>query len=153
VLLLLFELENDRYALDARQVAEVLPLVCIKQIPHPPRGVAGVINYRGAPVPVIDLAELMLGRAARTRLSTRLVVVHYPDEHSQKRLLGLIAERATETIRRPDTDFVASGVTIDQAPYLGPIATDARGIVQLVDVSTLLPMSVRDVLFKQTVEN
>ncbi len=153
MLLLLFRLENDRYALDARQVAEVLPLVRITRMPSPPPGVAGLVDYRGAPLPVIDLAELLLGRPSRRLLSTRLVLVHYPDENRQTRLLGLIAEDATETVRRPDTDFVASGVTIEDAPYLGPIATDARGIVQLVDVSTLLPPSVREVLFKQPVEN
>lgn len=153
MLFLLFELENDRYALDARRVVEVLPLVRITRVPHAPRGVGGILNYRGAPIPVIDLAELMLGRPARARLSTRLVVVHHSDEDGRERLVGLIAERATEVMRRPERDFVASGVAIDQTPYLGPIATDARGIVQLVDVSTLLPPAICDVLFKQAAEH
>jgi chemotaxis-related protein WspB len=37
------------------------------------------------------------------------------------------------------------------APYLGPVITDARGLVQWVDVTKLLPETVRDVLFKQPV--
>jgi chemotaxis-related protein WspB len=37
------------------------------------------------------------------------------------------------------------------APYLGPVITDARGLVQRVDVTRLLPETVRDVLFKQPV--
>ena len=107
----------------------------------------GLFNYRGAPVPVIDLSQLTLGRPAARRLSTRIVLVHYPDADGRTRLLGLIAERATQTVRREPTDFVSSGVTSDGAPYLGPVATDARGLLQWIDVRTLLPPAVRDVLF------
>jgi chemotaxis-related protein WspB len=149
MLFLLLELGPDRYALDARQVAEVLPLVSITRLPQAPPSVAGILNYRGAPVPVIDVSQLMRGRPAERRLSTRIVLVHYPDVGGQQRLLGLIAERATHTVRREETDFVPSGVTSEGAPYLGPVATDARGLLQWLDARTLLPASVRDVLFRQ----
>jgi chemotaxis-related protein WspB len=153
MLFLLFQLAQDRYALDAGQVAEVLPWIDIKQIPQAPREVAGVFNYRGAPVPVIDLSQLTLGQPAQRRLSTRIILVHYPDDNNETRLLGLIAEKATETVRREPADFVASGVTNDEASYLGPVATDARGLVQWIDVKRLLPRSVREVLFKQLREH
>jgi chemotaxis-related protein WspB len=149
MLFLLFELARDRYALDALQIAEVLPLVGITHLLQAPPAVAGIFNYRGAPVPVIDVSQLTLGRPAERRLSTRIVLVHYPDADGQTRLLGLIAERATQTVRHEEKDFVASGVTSDGASYLGPVATDARGLLQWIDVGTLLPASVRDVLFKQ----
>lgn len=153
MLLLCFDLDADRYALDVRQVIEVLPLAHIAQIPDAPRGVAGVLNYRGDPVPVIDLTALMLGRPSRAHWSTRLIVVHVPDQSGRMRVLGLLAEHATDTLRRPDADFVASGIATDQTPYLGQIATDAHGIVQLVEISGLLPPSVRDVLFRQAAEH
>lgn len=149
MLFLLLEVGRDRYALDARQVAEVLPLVSITRLPQAPPSVAGILNYRGAPVPVIDVSQLTLGRPAERRLSTRIVLVHYPDAAGVRRLLGLIAERATHTLRREETDFVASGVTSGGAPYLGPVATDARGLLQRLDARTLLPASVRDMLFRQ----
>ena len=149
MLFLLFELGTDRYALDARQIAEVLPLVAITQFPQMPPAVSGVFNYRGAPVPVIDVSQLTLGRPAERRLSTRIVLVHYPDGADGTRLLGLIAERATQTERRERADFVPSGVTSVGAPYLGPVAADARGLLQWIDVQTLLPPAVRDALFNQ----
>ena len=152
MLFILFQLGRDSYALEAAQVAEVLPLVQVKKIPHAPAGVVGVFTYRGAPVPVLDLSALTLGRPAHARLSTRLLLVHYPDATGTKRLLGLIAEKATETLRREPGDFVASGVKSDGAPYLGPVANDARGIIQWVEVEKLLPASVREVLFKQVME-
>lgn len=149
MLFLLFQLGKDRYALDVGQVAEVLPLVSIKQIPQAPPGVAGIFNYRNAPVPVIDLSQLTLGRPAQNYLSTRIILANYAGDDGTMHLLGLIAERATETMRREPSDFVDSGIDNDAAPYLGPVATDAHGLVQWVKVDQLLTPEVRDLLFKQ----
>jgi chemotaxis-related protein WspB len=44
VLFLLFELGNDRYALDVRQIAEVLPLLGVKEIPKAPKAMTGLFN-------------------------------------------------------------------------------------------------------------
>jgi chemotaxis-related protein WspB len=148
MLFLLLELENDRYALDVRQIAEVLPLVEVKHIPRAPLAIAGLFTYRGMLVPVIDLSQLTLGRPAARQLSTRLVLVHYPDDSGDTHLLGLIAERATQAARLETSEFVASGVTDPGASYLGPVATDARGLLQRIDVQSLLPPSLRDLLFK-----
>jgi chemotaxis-related protein WspB len=154
MLFLIFELGHDRYALPAAQIAEVLPVVRIKRVPHAPPGVIGVFNYRGAPVPVIDLSELTLGRPSAPRLSTRLIVVSYPDRQGegQSHLLGLIAERATDTMQRDPADFVASGITTGSAPYLGRVTTSSHGVVQRIDVETLLPDAVRESLFEQLVD-
>ena len=77
MLLLLFKLENERYGLDASQVAEVLPLVDLKRIPQALPEVAGVLNYHGELVPVIDLCKLVPGKPASPRLSTRIILVTY----------------------------------------------------------------------------
>ena len=147
MLFLLFQLGEDRYALEAGRVAEVLPLVAVTAIPQAPEGVAGLLNYRGAPVPAIDLSQLTIGRPARRRLNTRVILVHLPEADGETRLLGLIAERVTETVRRDPADFVTSGVTSDRAPYLGRVATDERGLVHWIDVEKLLPHAVRVALF------
>jgi len=111
MLFLLFQLGRDRYALEASRVAEVLPLVELKHIPQAPPGVAGVFNFRGEAVPVIDLTQLTIGRPAQTQLSTRIVLLNYPLADGSNRLLGLIVERATETIKRQRSDFTDPGVT------------------------------------------
>lgn len=149
MLFLLFDLGVDRYALEAAQVAEVLPLVAIKEIPQAPAAVAGAFSYRGAPVPVIDLSQLALGRAAQRRMSTRIILVHYPAGPSGSRLLGLIAEHVTGTMRRDPADFVPSGVSGGAAPYLGGVATGPTGLIQRIDLQALLPSAVRDRLFAE----
>jgi chemotaxis-related protein WspB len=153
MLFLLFQLNKEYYALEAGQVREVLPLVGMKEIPHSPSGVAGIFNYRGTPVPAIDLSDLTLGRPAQRLLSTRIILVNYAGPGGEKHLLGLIAEKATETLRREPDEFKTSGVTNRDTPYLGPVATDTRGFIQWIKVDQLLPATVRDLLFKQPVES
>lgn len=151
MLFLLFQLGDDRYALDARQVVEVLPLVEFKQIPQAPPAILGAFNYRGTPTPLLDLSRLALGRAAQTRLSTRIIVLDYPDGEGRPRLLGLLAERVSETFRRDASQFQDAGVDLPDARYLGPVATDEQGLVQWVRVEQLLPPDVRDLLFQPQV--
>jgi len=148
MLFLLFELGQDRYALQATRIAEVLPLVRIKQIPQAPPGVAGMFNYRGAPVPVIDLAELALGRPAERRLSTRILLLHYGADSAPPQLLGLIVERATEMLRREPAEFRDAGLANEATPYLGPVTSDARGLVQRVEIEQLLPPALQELLFR-----
>jgi chemotaxis-related protein WspB len=143
MLFVVFQLGSDRYAIDGRELVEVLPLVRLKSLPHAPAGVAGLLDYRGAPVPVIDLCAMALGRPAAQLLSTRTLLVRCADGH----LLGLIAERVNEMLKREPADFVASGVTVDGAPYLGGVTRTPHGLVQWIAPEKLLSPAVRDALF------
>jgi chemotaxis-related protein WspB len=142
MLFLTFTIGKDRYALDTRQVLEVLPLVNYKSIPHTANGIAGVFNYHGTPVPLVDLSHLAIGRPAEAQMSTRIIVVHYTDPSSEVRVLGLKAEHVTETIRRTEKDFVQPGVSPEDAAYLGPVTMEAEQIIQRVDVRQLLPEAI-----------
>ena len=152
MLFLLFQLGSDRYALEAGQVVEVLPLVSLKELPHAPRGVAGLANYREEIVPVIDLSSLALGRVAEQRVSTRLLMVRYSLPQGGERLLGLVAERATEMLKCAPEDFHETGVENDEAPYLGPVMRNDRGLIQRVDIASLLNDELRQALFHQSAE-
>jgi chemotaxis-related protein WspB len=117
----------------------------VKPVPQAPAGVAGLFSYRGMPVPVVDLSALMLGRPAPTALSTRLIVVRYGADGSSS-LLGLIAEQATATFRRRASDFAPSRIGDTRTASAGPVTSDEHGVVQWLDVNTLLPPHVRDAL-------
>jgi chemotaxis-related protein WspB len=147
-LFLVFRIGHERYALQAIEVAEVLPRLPLKPIAQAPHWVAGVLAYRGAVVPVIDLSALAFGTPAQARTSTRLVLVHYrPDPTAEAQLLGLILERATDTLRCDPTDFQPYGLDNPQARYLGPVREDAQGLLQWVRVAELLDDQVRALLY------
>lgn len=97
MLLLLFEIGDGRYALDAGVVVEVIPRIHCKQIPLSAHFVAGIINYRGNPVPVIDLCSFHNSVPCANRLSTRIIIVNHIRKNFKNVHVGLIAERVTET--------------------------------------------------------
>ncbi len=150
MLFLVFQLGSDRYAIDASQVVEVLPLINCKCVPHAPAGVSGIIEYRGAPVPLIDLTDLAFGRPSRKWMSTRIIVVNYrSDSSTRDYLLALVAEQAIQTVRRSEEEFVHSGLTVVESPYLGAVAADPAGTIQRIDVQHLLSESIRKQLFQE----
>ncbi|NUP08632.1 MAG: purine-binding chemotaxis protein CheW [Polyangiaceae bacterium] len=152
MLFLIFQLGEDRYALDTSDVVEVLPLLEVKSLPKAPAAVLGLFAYRSRTLPLIDLTALALGRPSRARTSTRIIVARVRDGAAEPRLIGLCAERATETMRCAESDFVAPPVTVRDAPYLGPVISDDRGIVQRVSVDRLLPADVLRVLVGEGAE-
>ena len=147
-LYLLFRIGGDRYALDAADVIEVLGLRAFKQVPGAPRWVAGMLERRGAAVPVIDMSALAgQGDAARVT-STRLALVRYrPQAAAASHVLGLILEQATETVHYDPAAFQPFALDNGNARYLGPVRSDAQGMVQAVGVDALLPPSVRALLY------
>jgi chemotaxis-related protein WspB len=147
VLFLVFELDGDRYALDVNQLIEVLPLVNLKPLAKAPPGIAGLFDYRGLPIPAIDLSELIVERAAVRRRSTRMIVAIYPGSGDTQHALGLIAEKATTTVRLERALFKDMAVANGETPYLGPVARDGRGLIQWLTIPQLFPPSVRSALF------
>ncbi|MFK0086581.1 chemotaxis protein CheW [Pseudomonas sp. NPDC090755] len=147
-LYLLFKIAEQRFALDAHEVAEVLPRLPLKPIAQTPAWVAGVLAHRAALIPVIDVGALSFGVPAPVRTSTRLVLVHYRVDPSRPDLLlGLILEQATQTLRCQPDEFQPYGLDNQQAPYLGPVREDAEGLVQRISVQDLLSDEVRTLLF------
>lgn len=142
MLMLLLNIGNERYAIESRQVIEVIPLVVLKSLPHQPEHIAGVFNYRGRIVPVIDLCQLMRGKPSSEYLSTRIVLVNYWGSNNTELqapyILGLMTEQVVETLHQSESEFVDPNIQIDTAPYLGKMIVDDRGMIQCLRIEYLL---------------
>ncbi|ESW69017.1 chew domain protein [Mesorhizobium sp. LSJC268A00] len=149
MLFLAFSMGPDRYLIDVHKIEEVLPYIDVKVLPGAPTGVVGLVSYNGIPIPLIDVTLLALGRPSERLLSTRIVVTRYPADDGERRLLGLIAERVTDTIERDPADFAPFGLEPGTPPYLGPVASDGSEIIQWVKVEALLSEEIRTALLRQ----
>lgn len=123
---LTFTLDGELFALGIARIREVVELAALTRIPMAPAAVPGVINLRGAVVPVVDLAS-RLGRE-RGRLSRRTcVIVVDATFEGGAHPIGLIVDGVREAIavdaQRIDArpafgtglraDFVASMIACD----------------------------------------
>ena len=144
---LTFLVGEDRYAIPTKQVIEIVPWVMLRKIPHAPEYVAGLLNYRGTPVPVIDFSSLLVGCPSRKVLNTRIILVDYPDNRGSKHVLGILAERIGISDSKKNKTFVDTGISVTDAPYLGDISIEGQEMTQVVDIDKLLPDSLRESLF------
>jgi len=134
---------GDRgYLLEARCITRVLPLMLIRSAPAAEKGVVGIINYQGLPVPVLDVTEMLLQRPSVQRVTTRLILLSVADVMADDasrthRAVALLAEGASDVIRLAPNDFVASART-GGLPYLGATVNVDGSLLQKIELAELL---------------
>ena len=124
-------------------------MVVFRRIPHTPPYVPGVFSYRGTIVPVVDLSALLNGQPCRPLLSTRIILVDYVGADRTHHILGLLAERVTETVSCDEEDFHSPGIDSEDLPFLSDMVLTKSGMIQKVELEGLLPESLQEHLFKE----
>lgn len=144
---LIFHLGKDRYGVSTRHLVRVLPLMGLKQLPQTPAYVAGLMNYHGTPVPVVDLNMLACEARCGTQFDTRILLTEFEADDGHRHHLGLMVERVSHVVDMNSVQFSEPGVSSTAAPYLGKITASDGAIVQLVELAQLLSPEVRALLF------
>ena len=147
MLLLIFYVRDNKYALNTRDIIEIIPKIKLREIPHTPEFVSGVFNYHNIIIPVIDLCTLFHGEPCPLCLGTRIIIVKYSGEGNNTYTLGLIAERVLETRTAEETDLVSQGIKVNHAPYLGEILADKQEAIQIIHLDNIITNSVQKSLF------
>jgi len=124
-----------RYALEANRVIEVVPLLSLTRIPQAPKGVGGMFVYRGQAVPAIDLCEMTVGRPARERLSTRIIIIDYSEElksgKNSEMIKAISANPDLSVSAFKDSDSTFSESSAARRPrLLGLIVERATGMMR-----------------------
>jgi purine-binding chemotaxis protein CheW len=103
---LTFSLGEEVFAMDIRTVREIIQVGPMTTVPLMPGFVRGVINLRGAVVPVIDL-HVRFGRAP-ARLTKKTCIVIFDAQRGGERVeLGLLVDAVSEVIDIDGSDIEA----------------------------------------------
>ena len=144
-----FHVGPERYAIDTKSIAEVIPCIPARPVPAAPDAVLGVIEYRGDVIPVLDLCRLFRNEDCPVRLNNRILVCNLPEDAEAKQL-GILAENVTRvTTLDPDAPGSHPGPETPGIRGLGKILQDATGLVQLVYVEELVPAEILDALVRE----
>lgn len=146
MLALLFTIGTERFGLDAGEIVEVAPLVELTKPAQPHDFVAGEFSYRGTPTPVIDLGCLTGQPPCPALLSTRIILVRRPSPKQPDRVVGLLAEKVTETVHLTPEQLHTTAPQMDEAAFKTPLNLDGFGTVQLLHLDRLLPATVLDLV-------
>lgn len=145
LLALAFSAGPARYALQARDVVAVVPLAALREVALAPVGVVGLLPFRGTLTPVVDLCQLLLGRACAPLRSSRLVVVAIPAATGE-RWVALAAEQVVDFVPVGET---VPGLRLPAHPWLGDHLADQPGLPQLLDPAALLPLELEALFVRE----
>ena len=101
---LTFILAGEEYGVDILRVQEIKGWDKVTQIPNTPDFMLGVINLRGAIVPIIDLRQ----RFGMERLEygpTTVVVVLRVRSDERERIMGIVVDAVSDVYNIPEEDF------------------------------------------------
>jgi purine-binding chemotaxis protein CheW len=137
-----FTVAGGDYGLPILKVREILSYEGSTPVPGTPPSIRGVVNVRGAVVPVVDLA-LKFGKAATETTNRTCVLVVDAVSGTESITVGLLAAAVNEVIELGARDVepppaFGTGVRVDYLLGLGKAGT---GFVLLLDLDRVLSAS------------
>ena len=97
---LTFNLGGEMFAVGILNVKEIIEYGNLTEIPMMPSFIRGVINLRGAVVPVIDLSCRFGGKASDVQRRTCIVIVEVTQEDA-KHDIGIMVDAVSEVLEIP----------------------------------------------------
>ena len=107
-----FHVGGEDYVIDIMRIEEILQPQTVTPVPRSPAFVEGVVNLRGAIVPVIDLRQRLSAGPPRQRSKPKLLVCRIG-----RRRVGLKVDGVTEVVRVQKSELKpAPSLTLFGAP-------------------------------------
>jgi purine-binding chemotaxis protein CheW len=136
-----FAIDNDQYGVDIMAVREIKGWSEITHLPRQPDAVRGVLNLRGAIVPIIDL-RCRFGQGLTDASPIHVVII----VQVGTRQVGLLADRVLDIVSF-DQGQVQPVPKIAQASridFLSGLVTVENAMIALIDLHNLLSVPVGD---------
>ena len=136
---LTFTLGGEMYAVGILNVKEIIEYGELTEIPMMPDFIRGVINLRGAVVPVIDLAARFGGKGATVQKRTCNVIVEVRQD-GQKHDIGIMVDAVSEVLEITANDIEpppSFGARI-RADFIAGMGKVGGKFVILLDIQRVL---------------
>jgi len=134
--LVIFRLDDQRYALELLRVERVLPRVALTPFPKAPALVDGVFDFQGELVPAINLRRRFRWPERAPRLEDQLLVVRTP-----RRRLALVIDAVENVISVSAAELTAPADIVPGLEFVrGVVRLPREGIVFVHDLDQLLSL-------------
>lgn len=136
-----FKLAGLDYAVDILRVQEIRVWQSSTRIPYSPAYVNGLINLRGAIVPIVDL-RTRLGLESKDYDAETVVLIMDVELAEGSKTLGIIVDAISEVVQTDANNSQLSpdfDLSIDQA-FVSGIADDGDKMIILLKVDSLLKL-------------
>ena len=144
-----FAIGDDQYGVDIMAVREIKGWSEITHLPKQPEYVRGVLNLRGAIVPIIDL-RCRFGQGLTEATPLHIVII----VQIAARQVGLLADRVLDivTFENAKVQPVPRISNSSRINFLSGLVTIESGMIALIDLPNLLSAQAEDELDQATAE-
>ena len=134
-----FLLNGEEYGIDILKVQELRGWTPVTKVPDMPEYLKGVLNLRGAIIPIVDLRQ-RFGLDAQEYGPTTVVIVVKVVSGSTERIMGIIVDAVAETYNLDPDDIQPppqmGGVM--NSEYITGLVAQGDKMVVLMDVDELM---------------
>ncbi len=139
---MVFKLDVEDYGVDILEVVEIRGWQTVTSIPNSPECVLGVLNLRGAIVPIIDL-RIRLGLPVRPYDEQTVVIVLRVKSEEGIRIMGIAVDSVSDVVRARSEEIGQSpdfGTDVD-TDFIAGLATTQQGMIRLLKLEALFNLS------------
>lgn len=149
---LTFSLGEEMFAIGILAIREIIEYGHITEVPMVPPFIRGVINLRGAVVPVIDLSVRFGRRSGETTKRTCIVIIEIGGADVQHHQMGIVVDAVSEVLEIPASEIepppaFGSHIRTDFISGMGKVngkfvvVLDVSRILSLDEVAVLAAMN------------
>jgi purine-binding chemotaxis protein CheW len=137
---LTFQLADEAYAAGILRVKEIIEYESVTRVPNMPAGFRGVINLRGAVVPVIDLAVRFGLEPSKITKRSCVIIVEVEISGGERLVMGVMADAVSQVIDLSLSDIEpppAFGTKV-RVDYLKGLGKVGKNFVLILDMDRVL---------------
>jgi len=136
--LVAFGVADGDYAVDIMRIKEIINPVAVTPMPKAPPFIEGVIELRGAILPLIDVRKRFDLPATMATRGTKVLIVSL-DLGEQRIIVGLIVDRVSEPLRVPKAEIKpAPRLSVSERAFFTGVVGHHGKMLMVLDVDALL---------------
>lgn len=139
--IVVFSLDEPRYALNLSTVERVVRAVEITPLPKAPEIVLGVINVKGEIIPVMDVRKRFRLASREMNVDDRFILARTP-----KRAVALVADSVVGIRELGSREMVSAEQALPFAAYIQGVAKVEGDLVIIYDLDRFLSLDEDQVL-------
>lgn len=133
--LVIFTLDDQRYALPLHAARRVVRMVAITPLPNAPGIILGVLNFHGQVIPVINVRRRFRLPECKIALSDKLLVAH-----TAKRSVALVVDAVLDVIEYSAQKLIATDNILPNIAYVKGVVKLPDGLILIHDLDTFLSL-------------
>lgn len=133
--IVMFTLDNRRFALPLTAVEKVILAVDIAPLPKAPDIVMGVIDMHGRIIPVVDIRKRFSLPEHEINLSDQLII-----SKSATRTVGILVDDVGSVVDLSEDELINADAILPRMEYVEGVATLKDDIVLIHDIDKFLSL-------------